>query len=356
MLRIGIEFVPDNPISEIVEWAKLAEHVGFDNIWITDHYNNRNLWVTVTAIALNTKRVIIGPGVTNPYHTSPALSAAAITTVNEISGGRAAIGLGAGDKVTLEALGIEWKKPVTTVVEGIMLMRSLIDGDRVNFDGQMFHISGAKLTHVKKMPQYGVDGKPVMKNGKQTRKAPKIPIYAGVQGPVMLEKTAAVADGVLVNASHPKDIEEAMGRIRAGLGRVKRNISELDIGAYTAFSIARTPEEAKKGNLKLVVAYIVAGAPEIVLQRHNLDLEECAVVRRVLSQGRTAEIDAVVSDSMVEAFAIVGESDQCIDRIEQLIKTGVTQLIVGSPIGPDKIAAIKQIGKEIIPYFKGTNR
>ncbi|MBN2230586.1 MAG: LLM class flavin-dependent oxidoreductase [Candidatus Thorarchaeota archaeon] len=349
MLQMGIEFVPDRSIKQIIEMSKLAEEVGFDHIWITDHYNNRNLWVTVTAIALNTERVIIGPGVTNPYHTSPALSAAAIVTVNEISGGRAAIGLGAGDKITLDDLGIKWTKPVTTVLEGIRIIRELTQGERVSFNGNVFQIKGAKLTHVKKKPVVQDDGSILVVNGKEVKQAPKIPIYAGVQGPEMLERTAEIVDGLLINASHPRDFDEAMKRIKIGVERSQRDIREIDIGAYTAFSIAPTLEEAKGGDLKLVVGFIVAGSPKIVLDRHGLDSDKCQEVTDTLAQGRMNDLDKVVTDEMIDAFAVVGNTRQCLDRIEDLVKTGVTQLIVGSPIGPDKIEAIKQIGREIIP-------
>lgn len=54
---------------------------------------------------------------------------------------------------------------------------------------------------------------------------------------------------------------------------------------------------------------------------------------------------------MMDAFAICGTPDDCIEKISGLIKVGVTQIVVGSPIGPDRTEAIKLVGKEIIPYF-----
>ncbi|TXT55826.1 MAG: 5,10-methylenetetrahydromethanopterin reductase [Candidatus Thorarchaeota archaeon] len=343
-MRFGIEFVPDEPVSKIVEWSKLAEKVGFGNIWITDHFNNRNLWVTLTAIALNTSRVIIGPGVTNPFHTSPALSAAAIVTIDELTNGRAAVGLGAGDRVTLNTLGIEWNLPVTTVIEGIQILRKLIRGERVHFKGKVFDIRGAKLSHVKKV-QRASEGEREKKLGRN------IPIYAGAQGPMMMKRTAEVADGILTNASHPKDIEIAMKLIRAGVEKAGRDIADLDIGAYTAFSIAHSREEAMKGDTRMVVAFIVAGSPESVIERHHLNIEQCRAVKTALSKGNFQNLDSLVTDEMVDAFAIVGNKDYCVNRIEEMREAGVTQFIVGSPIGPDKKGAIEYIGKEVIPLF-----
>ncbi|TFF95833.1 5,10-methylenetetrahydromethanopterin reductase [Candidatus Thorarchaeota archaeon] len=352
MVKLSIELVPDEPVERIVEYSVTAEEAGFDYIWITDHYNNRNLWCTLTAIALATKTVLIGPGVTNPYHTSPALSAAAAVTLNEISHGRAVIGLGAGDKVTLQTLGIEWEKPVSTVVEGIQCIRELTQGKRVTMEGRVLKLNGAKLSMVEKIPVLDIDGNPIARDGKIVKKAPKIPVYAGVQGPMMLRNTAAVADGILINASHPLDFKIAVETIREGAEKAGRTLQELDIGAYTACSVADSLEEASSGMIRVVVAYIVAGAPESVLLRHELELDRCKDIKEALAKGNYGNAQQLVSDQMIEAFAIVGRPDDCVQRIKELIDTGVTHFIAGSPIGPDKIKAIKILGQKVIPHFR----
>ncbi len=352
MVKISIELVPDESIEHLVDYSVAAEEAGFDFIWVTDHYNNRNLWCTLTAIAFATKRVMMGPGVTNPYHTSPALSAAAAVTLNEISEGRAVIGLGAGDKVTLEALGIEREKPVSTVVESIQCVKALTQGKRVSMDGRAIRFQGAKLSMVEREPLRDGQGNPVFKDGKRVRIGPKIPVYAGVQGPLMIQETAAVADGLLINASHPLDFEVAMNIIRKGATKAGRDIKELDIGAYTACSIAKSRGEAMSGATKIIVAYIVAGAPEAVLIRHDLNLKKCQDIKRALRRGRHRLAHEKVSDRMVEAFAIVGNPEYCIQCMEELRKTGVTHFVAGSPLGPDKINAIKMIGQHVIPHFR----
>ena len=351
-MRIGIEFVPDKPIEKILKWTKLAEEAGFDNVWITDHYNNRNVWATLTALALNTEKIMLGPGVTNPFHISPALTASAAVTINELSKGRAVIGMGAGDKVTLSALGIKWDKPVSAVVESIKYMRALTAGDKFKADGKVFKVKRAKLAIVKKKEVIGKDGKPIMKGEKPLKKAPKIPIYAGAQGPMMLSRTAQVADGILINASHPKDFDLAMEKIKEGVEKAGRDIKDIDITAYASFSIGESREEALEGDAKIVVAFIVAGSPDVVLERHDLDMDACNKVRALLGEGNFKDLPGAITDEMIDAFAVVGNRDQCIKRIEDLGKVGVTQFVVGSPIGPKKSDAIKQIGKEIIPHFK----
>jgi len=352
VVRFGIEFVPDKPIDKIVHWAKLAEKNGFDIIWLTDHYNNRNVWSTLTVIALNTSRVIIGPGVSNPYHMSPALSASAAVTLNEISNGRAAIGFGAGDRITLSSIGIDWVKPVSTVVECIEYVRALTEGRRFTLDGKAFKIRGAKLSIVKRKAVLDDKGNPVLKDGKPIKRGLKIPIYAGAQGPQMLKRTAMVADGILINASHPKDFKVALEKIREGVEEAGRDLSDIDVGVYAACSIGKTYDEALKGDLKTVVAFIVASSPEVILDRHGIDADSCKRVRKLLGEGNFKKLPKAISEEMLEAFSIVGDSKQCIRRIEGLLKAGVTQMVIGSPIGPDKSKAIQQIGRDIIPHFK----
>ncbi|TFG14324.1 5,10-methylenetetrahydromethanopterin reductase [Candidatus Thorarchaeota archaeon] len=351
-MQIGIEFVPDKPIDKIIKWTKLAEKAGFDNVWITDHYNNRNVWATLAALALKTDKIMMGPGVTNPYHINPALIASAAVTINELSNGRALIGIGAGDKVTLNALGIKWEKPVSAVVEAIEYIRTLTDGSSYKKDGRVFSVKKAKLACVKKEPILDKDGKPVLEDGKKVKRGPKIPIYAGAQGPMMLRNTAEVADGILINASHKKDFEIAIRKIEEGAKKAGRTLNDIDISAYTAFSIGETRKDALKGDTKIVVAFIVAGSPDLVLKRHSLDMDECNRVRELLQQGNFKDLPDAVTDEMIDAFAVVGDAHQCIERIQSLEEVGVTQFIVGSPIGPDKAKAIEQVGKKIIPHFK----
>jgi 5,10-methylenetetrahydromethanopterin reductase len=66
-MTFGIEFVPSDPVLKIAHYAKLAEEQGFDNVWITDHYDNRDVYSTLTVLAMNTNSIKLGTGVTNPY-------------------------------------------------------------------------------------------------------------------------------------------------------------------------------------------------------------------------------------------------------------------------------------------------
>jgi 5,10-methylenetetrahydromethanopterin reductase len=331
-MKFGIEFVPNIGYYELEYYTKIAEDNKFEFVWITDHYNNRNVYSMLTLLALKTRMLKIGAGVVNPYLVHPAVIASAIATVNEISGGRAVLGIAAGDKVTLEKVGIDWEKPLTRLKEAVEVIRALHSGKSVTFAGNFFRLNGAKVDF----------------------KTGKIPIYIGAQGPKMLQLAAKIGDGVLVNASHPKDFEEAKKNIDLGLSLSEKSSKNLDIVAYTSMSIDRNEKEAKKA-AKIVVAFIVAGAPNVVFERHSLSMESVEKVRKALDaafkKGNWTEVSKAVSDEMVDVFSISGTPDEVSNRIEELSKAGVTQVVAGSPIGPNKRKSIELIGKEIIPSF-----
>ena len=122
-MKFSLELLPNEPIKDILELIKLAENIGFENVWITDHYNNRDVFEVLSIAAYETSTIKMGSGVSNPYVRNPVTIAAASTTLDEISNGRALLGVGPGDKATMETLNLKWNKPVKTVKEAIQSIR-----------------------------------------------------------------------------------------------------------------------------------------------------------------------------------------------------------------------------------------
>ena len=320
-MKFGIEFVPQIPLKELVRLVKIAEDVGFEYAWITDHYNNKNVYETLALIASETETIKMGPGVTNPYVRSPAISASAIATIDEISEGRATFGIGPGDKATFDALGIEWTKPVTTIKAAIADINTLLAGEKTE--------AGAALGGVKKVQD-------------------AIPIYMGAQGPKMLETAGEIADGVLINASNPKDYEAAMPMIKKGLAAAGGDKS-FDVGAYTATSIGPDSDAAKNA-AKIVVAFIAAGSPPPVIERHGLPEGFNEQMGAFLAKGDFGGAIGAVTDEALDAFSVCGTPDEFIPKIEGLAEMGVTQYVAGSPVGKNVEESIKLLG-EVIASF-----
>ena len=320
-MKFGIEFVPQIPLKELVRLVKIAEDVGFEYAWITDHYNNKNVYETLALIASETETIKMGPGVTNPYVRSPAISASAIATIDEISEGRATFGIGPGDKATFDALGIEWTKPVSTIKAAIADINTLLAGEKTE--------AGAALGGVKKVQD-------------------AIPIYMGAQGPKMLETAGEIADGVLINASNPKDYEAAMPMIKKGLAAAGGDKS-FDVGAYTATSIGPDSDAAKNA-AKIVVAFIAAGSPPPVIERHGLPEGFNEQMGAFLAKGDFGGAIGAVTPEALDAFSVCGTPDEFIPKIEGLAEMGVTQYVAGSPVGKDVEESIKLLG-EVIASF-----
>ncbi len=325
----GIEFIPQEPYWKIVYYSIQAEKQGFSSIWITDHFMNRNPYVTMATIAVYTSKINIGVGVTNPYLANPVVTAQAIGSLDEIAPGRIMLGIGAGDKTTLGMLGVKVGKPLTAVKECVEICRGLLSGEKVSHRGKIFDIKSAKFAF---------------------KTSGKIKIYVGAQGPKMLRLAARIGDGVLINASHPRDVEDALKHVDEGLREAGRTRDDIDIAIYTSFSIAEDEKEAIKATLP-VVAFIVAGAPDFLLEKHGIPLDQAKALRELLDKAAWGEAFSKVTPKMIEAFSIAGNPEQCLEKVERLLKLGVSQFVVGSPIGPNIRKSIDLIASKIIPAF-----
>jgi 5,10-methylenetetrahydromethanopterin reductase len=344
-INFGIEFVPNMPPNQCADRVKLAEDNGFKYAWITDHFNNRNVYPMLTLISLKTSTIRPGTGITNPFTRNPLLTANAIATIDEVSGGRVNLGMGPGDKATFDKMGFgfpapaiwsgNWdiKKPLSAIKEAKEVVYKLLGGNSVDIAGETIKVTGAKLDFT----------------GPQKD---KVPFYMGAQGPGMLKTAGEIADGVLINASNEKDYVAAVPNIQEGVGKSGRSMSDFDVGAYTAFSVGPDLAKARK-SAKMVAAFITMGSPPPVLERHGIPLGTAKAIGAAIGAGKWGEVGPLVDDNMIDAFVIAGDADACNKKIDALLETGVTQVIIGSPTGPDVEEAIKICGTDIIPSFAG---
>lgn len=321
-MKFSLELLPNKPLPELLDIIKLSESIGFENLWITDHYNNRDVFEVLTVSALETSTLKMGAGVSNPYVRNPVTIAAATATLDEISGGRALVGVGPGDKATMETLNLSWNKPVKTVKDAINNVRTLLNNEKLE--------SGAFLNGIKKVER-------------------EIPIYMAAQGPKMLETSGEVADGSLINASNPKDFEIAIPLIKKGINNSTNPQKDFNFAAYTACSVDEDYEKALN-QAKIVVAFIMAGAPNIVLERHNIPFDIADKVKNALATQDFKTASSLINEDIVNAFAVCGTPSQIQDKIEELTSFGVNEFVVGSPIGKNPVESLKLM-EDIINSF-----
>ena len=332
-MSYGIEFVPGNiTVKQVVNYCKLAEQKDIDYAWITNHYNNRHCYAVLAAIAEATDSIKMGPGIMNTFTDTPAAIASFVCTLNEMSDGRATLGIGPGDLSTLPKIAISPEKPVSRLKEGVQQIKALCAGETIEKAGmKFFDYDGAKLTGVT-LPA----------------KKKQVPVYIGAQGPKMLALAGEIGEGALINASNSKDFEAAIPIIKTACDAVDaKKFKKFDVGAYTAMSIDQSEKKARKA-AKIVAAFIAAGSPPPLLQRHGLDLDNVAKIKEALGRFDFGTVGGLVGDAEIDAFTIAGTPEIVKEKCENLLASGVTQIIFGSPLGPDMTNSIRLLGKYVI--------
>jgi len=176
-LTTGLLALPSHPAGRLAELAQLAERTGYDYLWLADERFFREVYASLTFCALRTQRIKLGPCVTDPYSRHPALTAMAIATLDELSGQRAVLGLGAGVSGFRE-LGIARDKPGVGLREAVDVIRQLLAGETVTYPGSVVRVDGAHL-----------DFKPVRA---------EIPMYIASQRPVGVRAAGRVANGAIM--------------------------------------------------------------------------------------------------------------------------------------------------------------
>ena len=157
-LKVGVqlpEIEYDVRWSQIRELARLAEDIGLDSIWVGDHYLYRDeqrtdgpweAWTQLAAIAAVTSRVEIGPLVAATAFHQPAVLAKFASTVDEISGGRLVLGLGAGWNATeFAAFGFPFDNRISRFEEAFTIIRTLLRDGQIDFDGRYYQLRDCEL-------------------------------------------------------------------------------------------------------------------------------------------------------------------------------------------------------------------
>ena len=322
-LKLAVEILPNEPISNLINEATVAEQHSFSFLWVPDHFTYRDVFITLAILGSRTKRVRIGPGITSPYIRHPVTLASSIGSLDELTGGRMVLGIGPGDRTSLDKLGLSYEKPVAKIRSCIETIRRLLS---LPFEGDQINSPEPRLSFAVR----------------------QVPIYLGAQGPNMLKLAGEIADGVLINASHPQDIENAVKYVREGLSLRGDNPSLFDIGAFTLFSIDEDLTRAKKV-IRPVIVYVVDHLlPEQKQQILDQDPPSKELFN-ALTKRDYKEANNKVSDFLIEKFSITGTPRGCLEKLVELQKIGINQVVIGSPLGKDRTKAIQLVGSAVIP-------
>jgi 5,10-methylenetetrahydromethanopterin reductase len=346
---LGIELTPEHPAETLVDLGVTAEAAGYDTVFVSHHYNNRDATAVLTRLATETETVRLGPGVANPFESHPVTLASEIATLDELSDGRAVFGLGPGDPSTLRNLGLEDERGLRPVLEAFETARELWAGERVSAGARADGGGGGD----------GGDGGGDKKASRTTFDAvdaglnyeppqgDSIPVYVGGEGPHMCRMAGKRADGLLFNGSHPDGLAWARDRVSEGIEQADgKTAADFDLAAYASVSVAHDGAAAREA-ARPPVAFVTAGSPPPVLDRHGIDHDRAAEIGEKITAGAFSEAFDLVTPAMLDAFCIAGTPETVRERMAAVLEHA-DSLVVGSPLGPELETAV-ELAAEAVP-------
>ena len=284
-----MSLLPDAAAGRVAMLAARAEGLGFDRCWLYDEgLATRDLYVCLTAVALATERIELGPGITNPYTRHPSVAASAVASLHELSGGRTFLGFGAGGSLTLDPLGMEHDRPALMIRESIAVCRALFGDETHDLDGEVFRLSGARMT-------YG---------------DPEIAIWVAGRGPAVLAAGAELADGVSLDHIHEDFLGEQVAYVRDRAARVENPVS-------IAYSATIVTDEAALERLRRHMTYRLVDSPPSVKESIGLTPADSAAIRAAMADGLD-QAARLVKDEWVFPFVVHGTAAECASAVADL--------------------------------------
>ena len=286
---ISVNLMPEAPVAEIVELARLAEQLGCSRCWVYDEgLVTRDVYVTLAAIATHTERIPLGPGITNPYVRHPGATATAIATLDELSGGRAFLGLGAGGGLTLDPMAITRDRPLASVSAMVAALRALFAGERTDFDGPTFSFRGAKLDYAR----------------------PDIEIILAGRGPKMTALGGDVADGFNLSYIHKQMLPGHVQALRSAAG---------DRPFRVTYSTMIATTDAQVEDARAQLTFRLVDSPAEVKELIGMTEADSDAIRQALGEGGPHKAAQHVRQDWVEAFVIAGTPGECAAELSTIM-------------------------------------
>ena len=330
MLRIGYkasaeQFGP----TTLLEFACLAEQVGFDSVFVSDHFQPWRhtgghapySFAWMGAVGARTSKILIGTSVVTPtfrYH--PSVVAQAIGTLGAMFPDRIILGVGTGESLNeVPAIGITWpgfKERFGRLKESIVLINRLWREERVNFEGQYFRTKNATI---------------------YDRPASPVPIYVAAAGPTAATLAGEVADGFICTSGKPEELyrETLLPNVAAGLASAGRPADGLD------------------RMIELKVSFDTDLDTAMTDTRHwaalALSAEEKTSVEDPLQMERLA--DALPLERAASRWIVSTDPDEQVERIRPYVELGFRHLVFHAP-GQDQARFLRLYGEQVVPKLR----
>jgi 5,10-methylenetetrahydromethanopterin reductase len=297
---------PSPSIAEVsmAEWPELArtcELAGFGCLWHSNERFYREMWIRMTTSIMVTEQIGIGGAVAEPFAVHPALTAQALATAAELSGGRATIAMGAGGS-GFPMMGITRSRPAVALREALTVIRGLLDGEVVTLDGEFITARKARLHFSPPEP---------------------VPLWVATRGDQTLQVGGELADGIMIaTRADAQDVMEALKTVAKGAARAGRTIDDLRVMARVDTCVHEDPEVALEGSRSMVAKLLWASYPDrLFVERVGLRVpDEIEEVMATRDYDALHEVADKIPESFVEKFCWAGSPDDVARRVADVMK------------------------------------
>lgn len=333
----------------------LAEKRGFTHAWLYDSQMlTSDVYAALALCAAHTKKIVLGPGVTNPASRIAPLTACAIASINALAPGRTILGIGTGNTAR-RTLGMPAAR-LSQLRDHVRVCRDLLAGKTTEYQ------EGERRRMIRFLnPKSGAI------NVKQ-----RVPIYVAASGAKSLELAGEIADGIILfGAVSPSLIDFTMSHVRAGAERAGRDPKKLYSLCMTAFHLTKPGEKLETPRVQKAIGPFVTSSSnlyafasldpndlpadlrdDIMAFKYAYRVPDEPIETRHLKmysdylQGFKKEHESLVSEKMIRATTLTGTRDEVIEAIHAMKKAGINQVAIQAVTDPRE--TIETFAKEVI--------
>ncbi|HXE89829.1 MAG TPA: LLM class flavin-dependent oxidoreductase [Terriglobales bacterium] len=310
-------FLEALPLGEVRRFARLADACGWQNAWFPE-ITFGDAFVPAAAAALETSRLCLATGVVGIWSRSPVAMALTAASLSQLCPGRMILGLGLQARSYVEDWhGARYAKTLTAMREYVTILRRILGGESVTFEGEVFRVRNFQL---QVLPP-----------------DPPVPIYLAAIGPKMAHLAGEMADGILgYFYSLPYLSNVVVPNIRAGAARAGRSLDHFDIACGLPAIVSRDDRalEQIKGQ---VLMFATAGGSSPYYAESFVQAGYGNQVRQIQDLAARGELKRalrVVTDDMAAAFTLAGTPEYVRRRIAEYRAAGATTVVL-NPSPPD---------------------
>ncbi len=352
-LRIGVMQLTMEPLEEILEHARQLDRRGFDTIWLAEAYpwwrkhsmEARSSTALSALIGRETERLTVGWGIISPYTRHPIQVAMDARVTQEATGGQDRFRLGFGaSKIFMKEIGEGDRKParpLTAIRESIQIVRAMLAGEAVDFEGR----------------EYTAQVPPLRDDAIAPRTP--VPLYVAGTGPKMQLMAGELADGLLTpSITTPGFVRYARQNLAQGAEAAGRDPAEIDLGCTIVASIDEDRRQGREGAREIAGMYLankvqnIQGSADVLLQEAGLSQEEIRPVAEAMESGGRLAAAAAVSDEILDKTRpIAGTPQDCIEAIEEYHEAGCTHIML-ELWGEQRDRQIELFADKVLPHFR----